>query len=172
MRPAKDKLDDLLDELMSTDPNYEKEIIALQEKYKCSISCDIEKHNVLQHTFYYEVDFGIDENLFIEIESGINNGTQLNNDSWEVNTKPENRTAKVLKDIVLDDDFYTKGSFLRKKAQAILDANKNKLFDFHRKNNYDNYVTGGNSKMKLDSLLSQLKLTYIYEEIQVDCNFV
>ncbi len=41
-----------------------------------------------------------------------------------------------------------------------------------RKNNYDNYVTGGNSKLKIDPLLSQLHLDYIYEEQEVDCNFI
>ena len=80
--------------------------------------------------------------------------------------------VEVLKDIKLDENFYEKGSFLERKAQVILNANKSKLFDFHRQNNYDNYVTGGNSKMKLDSLLEQLELEYIYDEREVDCHFV
>ena len=63
-------------------------------------------------------------------------------------------------------------SFLERKAQAVLDANKSKLFEFHRQNSYDNYVTGGNSKMKMDDLLSQLELEYIYEEVEADINFV
>jgi hypothetical protein len=61
---------------------------------------------------------------------------------------------------------------MAKKAQAVLDANKSKLFEFHRKNNYDNYVTGGNSKMKLDPLLNQLHLINVYEEQEVDCNIL
>ena len=72
----------------------------------------------------------------------------------------------------MNSEFYEKGSFIERKAQAILNANKTKLFEWHRKNNYDNYVTGGHSKMKLDPLLSQLHLENVYEEIEVDCNFI
>lgn len=161
-----------VDELCEIDPNYESEIKALEEKYKCEISCDIEKHNVLQYTYFYEVDFGCEENFFVEIESGINNGTQLNSEEWGIDTKETTKTIEVLKDFVLDMNFYEEGSFLAKKAQAVLNANKSKLFEFHRQNNYDNYVTGGHSKMKLDPLLSQLHLKNVYEEKEVDCNFI
>ena len=169
---AKFDTNNFVDELCEIDPNYKNEVKALEEKYKCSISCDIEKHNALQYTYFYEVDFGLDEEFFVEIESGINNGTQLNHEEWGVDSKSTTKTVEVLKDIVLDMDCYEQGSFMAKKAQVILDANKNKLFEFHRKNNYDNYVTGGNSKLKLDPLLSQLHLDYIYEEKEVDCNFI
>ena len=163
---------DFVDELCGIDPNYKSEIKTLEEKYECQISCDIEKHNVLQYTYFYEVDFGCEENFFIEIESGINNGTQLNSEEWGVDTKETTKTIEVLKDFVLDMNFYEEGSFLAKKAQAVLNANKSKLFEFHRQNNYDNYVTGGHSKMKLDPLLSQLHLENVYEEKEVDCNFI
>jgi len=164
--------DNFLEELCEIDPNYESEIKALEEKYNCVIDCSIEKHNVLQYTYFYDVDFNKDENFFVEIESGINNGTQMNSAEWGSNTKEETKTVEVLKDIKLDENFYKSGSILKRKAQALLNTNKQKLFDFHRQNNYDNYVTGGNSKMKLDPLLSQLQLDYIYEEQEVDCNFV
>jgi len=169
---AKIETNNFVDELCEINPNYESEVKVLEEKYNCSISCDIEKHNSLQYTYFYEVDFGLEDNFYVEIESGINNGTQLNHEEWGVDSKETTKTVEVLKDIVLDMDFYEQGSFLAKKAQAVLDANKNKLFEFHRKNNYDNYVTGGNSKLKLDPLLSQLHLDYIYEEQEVDCNFI
>lgn len=159
-------------ELSEIDPNYQNEIQVLEKKYNCEISCDIEKHNVLQYTYFYEVDFKCEENFFVEIESGINNGTQLNSEEWGINTKETIKTIEVLKDFVLDMNFYEKGSFLAKKAQAVLNANKSKLFEWHRQNNYDNYVTGGHSKMKLDPLLSQLHLQNVYEEKEVDCNFI
>jgi len=161
-----------VDELCGIEPTYEIELKKLEEHYKCKISFDIEKHNALQYTYYYEVDFGYKENFFIEIESGISNGTQINREEWGYSSKPTSRTVQVLKDIVLDMNFYEKGSFLSKKAQAVLNANKSKLFEWHRKNNYDNYVTGGNSKMKLEPLLKQFHLDYIYEEIEVGCNFI
>ena len=75
---------DFVDELCGIDPNCKIEIKTLEEKYKCEISCCIEKHNVLQYTYFYEVDFGREENFFIEIESGINNGTQLNHEEWGI----------------------------------------------------------------------------------------
>ena len=164
--------DGLIEDLAIADPNYKNEITAIEKKYNCSIDCSIEKHNALQYTYFYEVDFGKEEMFFVEIESGISNGTQLNNAEWGQNTMSRTKTVEVLKDIVLDCDYYKSDPFLKKKAQAVLSANKSKLFEFHRQNNYDNYVTGGNSKLKLDSFLSQLQLKYIYEEQEVDCNFV
>ena len=168
-------IDSFLDELCELDPNYAKDVIVIEEKYNCEISCDIEKHNALQFTYFYEVDFGKDKMYFVEIESGINNGTQLNNAEWGFNTKETTKMVDVLVDIKLDESFYEYNPFLKKKAQAILDANKNKLFEFHRQDNYDNYVTGGNSKMSLkkqNPLLAQLHLDYIYEQKEVDCNFI
>lgn len=162
----------LVDELCELEPSDIKEIIAIEKKYNCKISCSTEKHNALQYTYFYEVDFNKDELFYIEIESGISNGTQVNNAEWGSDTKEDTKTARILKDIKLDCSFYEDGSLLKRKAQAILNANKSKLFEFYRKNNYDNYVTGGNSKMKLDLLLSKLHLDYIYENEEVDCNFI
>ena len=82
------------------------------------------------------------------------------------------KTVDVLTDVVLDMRYYKKGTLVLKKAQTILSRDKNKFFDFHRKNNYDNYVTGGNSKMSLNPLLSQLHVEYIYEQKEVDRNFI
>ena len=161
-----------VDELCEIDPNYKSEIKTLEEKYKCEISCDIEKHHVLQYTYFYEVFFGSKENFFVEIQSGINNGTELISSEWGVDTKETTKTIDVLKDFTLNMDFYEKGSFIAKKAQAVLNTNKSKLFEHHRKNNYDDYVTGGSSKMELDPLLSQLHLEAIYEEKEVYCNFI
>ena len=144
----------------------------LQKQFGCEIIVHIEKIHSLQYTYYYEVDFGTEEKFYLEVESGIDNGTQLNHSEWGFNTMSNTRTQRVLKDVVLDDRFYKEGSFLKSKANAVLSANKHKIFDFHRKNNYDNYVTGGYSKMKLDPLLNKLHLDYIYDEVEVDKNFI
>lgn len=148
------------------------ELSLIEQQFDCAISMNTEKHNSLQFTYYFDVDFGLDQNLIIEIESGISNGTVINRCEWGHYIRDWSKTAKVLKDITLDKSYYQKGSLLEKKAEAVLNANKKKLFDFHRQNSYDNYVTGGNSKMKMDDLLSQLHLEYVYEEIEVDRNFV
>lgn len=133
-----EKLDELLDELFYLDPTYKNELDQLSEKYNCTISCDIEKHNTLQYTYYYEIDFGLKENFFVEIESGINNGTQLNQKEWGVTTKSNQKTIEVLKDIVLDMEFYDKESLLYQKSKALLELNKSKLFELVRQDNYDN----------------------------------
>lgn len=117
---AKIEVNNFVDELCEIDPNYESEVKAIEEKYKCSISCDIEKHNSLQYTYFYEVDFGLEDNFFVEIESGINNGTQLNHEEWGIDSKETTKTVEVLKDIVLDMDYYEQGSFMAKKAQAFV----------------------------------------------------
>lgn len=151
------------------DSNWEH----INKAFHCEIDESKEKHNALQYTHYFTISSNLMEGeMHIVMENGINNGTVINDVSFEGNFKPASRTFEVLKDIVLDASFYEKGSFLERKAQAVLDANKKKLFEFHRQNNYDNYVTGGNSKMKMDNLLRQLELEYIYEEVEADVNFV
>lgn len=146
---------------------------AINKKFHCYVDESKEKHNELQYTHYFTITSELmDLEMHIEMENGINNGTVINEVSFENNLISNSRTVEVLKDIVLDISFYEKGSLLEKKAKAILDSNKKKLFNFHRQHNYDNYVTGGNSKMKMDDLLSQLELNYIYEEVEADVNFV
>jgi hypothetical protein len=162
--------DDLLNEIAE---NLGSKWDKINQKFHCCVDESIEKHNRLQYTHYITVTSELMEGeMHIKIENGINNGTVINDVSFDGSFKPTSRTVEVLKDIILDSSFYEKGSFLQIKAQAVLDANKSKLFEFHRQNNYDNYVTGGNSKMKMDDLLSQLELEYIYEEVEADINFV
>lgn len=152
-----------------------KEIRLIEKEFNIEyISVSVEKHNVLQYTYYFEVDFGSDKSdqiFFIEIENGINNGTQINHADWINDTKPESRMIEILKDVVLDKSQYPDLKE-RRKAQATLNSNKQKFFEFNRQNNYDNYVTGGNSKLKIDKILSQLHVEYIYEEIEVDVNLI
>lgn len=161
---------DLLTEISE---NGDSDWSNINKKFHCFIDESIEKHNSLQYTHYFTITSELMEGeMHIEMENGINNGTEVKNISFDSNLKPKSRTIEVLKYIILDRSFYEKGSLLEKKAQVILNANKSKLFEFHRQNNYDNYVTGGNSKMKMDELLSQLELECIYEEIEVDINFI
>lgn len=166
--------DDLLNEIVenageNTNSKWDK----INQKFHCSVDELKEKHNSLQYTHYFTVTSELMEGeMHIVMENGINNGTVINDVSFNGSFKPASRTIEVLKDIILDSSFYEKGSFLERKAKAVLNSNKSKLFEFHRQNSYDNYVTGGNSKMKMDNLLSQLELKYIYEEVEADINFV
>lgn len=167
-----DLLLEMLSEWNHSDDKNHNQIRRIEEELRIEyIDVSVEKHNQLQFTYYFECDYGLDQNLFIEIENGINNGTQINSADWESSTKPESRTVEVLKDVVLDNSEYPDLKE-RRKAQSLLNSNKQKFFDYHRQNNYDNYVTGGNSKLKADDPISKLHVKFIYEEIEADVNFV
>lgn len=165
-------LDSLIDELFEISPDEEKNINRIESKFHVKISGTSEKFSSLQYTYHYEITSNlIDQALFLEIESGINNGTMLLSYSFESSSAPSSRTVEVLKDVVLDERWYLTSFHLRK-AQAILNRDKHLIFEFHRKNNYDNYVTGGHSKLKASGLWTDLHLEYIYEEKEVGPNFV
>lgn len=178
----------LIEDICLVDPKYKSDIEKLEKEYVCEISCSIEKHHTLQHTYFYEIDFGKEENFYIEIESGINNGTQLNSAEWGTNTLSKTKTVEVLKDIIFNEeafDWWYNGkeenkSFTKQKAKIIFEREKNKLFELHRKQSYDNYVTGGGTN-KTDKYYKdeRTKLSdmgvfweYVYEEKEVDCNFI
>ncbi len=80
----------------------------------------------------------------------------------------------------IDDDTELKPEEAEKMLECFLDDMKPKLFELHRKQNYDNYVTGGGTN-KTDKYYKdeRIKLSdmgvfweYIYEEKEVDCNFI
>jgi hypothetical protein len=117
----KPSTEDLVCDLTYIDPEYKNgiELKPIEERYKCEISFSTEKHNELQYTHFFEVDFGLDEKFFVEIESGINNGTQVNHEEWGVNSSSDTKIIEVLKDIILDMSFYEDGSFLHKKRKPF-----------------------------------------------------
>ena len=163
---------EMLSEWNHSDDKDNKQIRRIEEELGIEyINVSVEKHNQLQFTYYFECDYGLDQNFFIEIENGVKNGTQINSADWESSTKPESRTVEVLKDVILDNSEYPDLKE-RRKAQAILNSNKQKFFDYYGQKNYDNYFTGGNSKLKADDSIFKLHVKFIYEEINADVNFV
>lgn len=163
---------EMLSEWNHSDDKDNKQIRRIEEELGIEyIDVSVEKHNQLQFTYYFDCDYGLNQNFFIEIENGINNGTQINRADWGSETKPESRTVEVLKDVILDNSEYPDLKE-RRKAQSLLNSNKQKFFDYHRQNNYDNYVTGGNSKLNMNNNISKLHVKYIYEEVEADVNFV
>ncbi len=152
------------------DPRYEQEIPVLEAEYECEISDYVEKHNALQFTYFYEVDFGVDEMFFVEIESGINNGTVIRSAEWGESTRELTKRIEVLTDIKLIESEYP-DPHKRRAAQTLLDANRETLFDLYRKGLYDEYVTGGRSDLKPPPATAELKVEYVFEEQEVDCNF-
>lgn len=153
----------------------------IADKFHCDISFSNEKHNALQYTQYYTITSKlIKGELNLEIENGISNGTQLISYSFEYDLIPSSRTVEVLKDIVLDEEKYKGSKFSFKKAELIFPRYKSEILELYRKQDYDNYVTGGGTnvtnrhyKTELDSIRELgLYWTCIYEEIEVDVNFV
>lgn len=145
----------------------------IEKKYHCSIYTSKEKHNSLQFTLYHTITSDlIDGELNLEVEDGINNGTLLRDYSFDSALEPETRTVEIIKDIVLDNSKYEDNSFFKRKSQTILDRDKHLIFEHIRKNSYDDYVTGGNSKLKAEGLWTELHLDYIYEEIEVEPNII
>lgn len=178
----------LLELLIEADPNIEEELSRIGKKFNCTISADVEKHHSLQYTYYYECDFGLGESFYAEIESGINNGSQINSSEWGFDTKENTKHVEVLKDVVFDDGAFDawygpsdsrKGS-VKRKAKLIFNNNKQRLLDLHRQQSYDNYVTGGGtnktdrhykgefSDMKTKGVFYE----YVYEQMEVDRNFI
>lgn len=163
-------LEDLIEEIFE---NLGYDMSKIEKQYHCNIYTSTEKHNALQFTYYITISSDlIKSELNLNIESGINNGTQLNEYSFDNPITPEVRFARVLKDVILDESMYRNNEFFKRKSQAILDRDKHLIFEYVRKNNYDNYVTGGHSKLKAKGLWTELYLDYVYEEIEVDVNLI
>lgn len=177
---------DLIIETLCYADDSPNSISEIEKEFGCKIVLTIEKHNVLQHTYFYEIDFGKEENFYVEIESGINNGTQVNHSEWGVSTLKKTKIVEVLEDVVFDesafDSWYGKGkgkATAKRKAKKLFEENKNKILELHRNKSYDNYVKGRDRKIsdsyeKEFSKLSKLGVfwKYIYKEKEVYCNLI
>lgn len=187
-------IDTIIEELVQWnhhDDKERKQIREIEKRYGVDyISVDVEKHNQLQYTYYFEIDFDTVDIYYIEIENGINNGTQINSQGWGTGTKPESRTVEVLKDVVFSEEKFKKWcldkklksdviSFFHRQATNMLENKKDFIKEIHRKQNYDNYVTGGGTH-KTDKAYNDWYQEFndkgcfwefVYEEIEVDPNF-
>lgn len=155
------------------------------------ISVDVEKHNELQYTYYFDIDFNIEENLFVEIENGINNGTRVNHEEWGNESKPDSRMIEVLKDVVFNEGEFEKWCRwkgvseqrkpqLKSIAKSLFDRHKNELMKANRNQSYDNYVTGGGT-LKTNKYYQDFYQSlsdkgvfwsFIYEDVEADVNFI
>jgi len=153
----------------------------ISNKYHCSIGVQREKHNQLQYTFYYDITSDLyDIEINLEVEDGINNGTQLNGYSFENTLEPSSRTVEILDDIELDEDFYLNSHLSVEKARLIFPRYKEKIKKLISNKNYDDYVTGGGTsktdeyyKSELDEIRDfGIHWICIYKKIEVDLNLV
>lgn len=169
--------DEFFEDLFEDFDSFKK----FEVKYHCTVSVSKEKHNELQYTYYFDIYSDlIDGELFLEIESGINNGTQLLDYSFGENLLPKSRTVEVLKDIVLDEEKTKKLGFSVLKAKAVLSRHKAEILKLIRNQSYDNYVTGGGTNKtdeyyqdKFNSFENMgLFWTEVYEDMEADINLV
>ncbi len=149
-----------------------------------NLSLSVEKHHRLQYSYhidiYKEVDGQDDEEVCLLFSSGIDNGTELIEYSLEgVSTAHTIKTESIV--IGIKPDWLLINPKVNKKlAESVVMAHKEQIMDNHRKQSYDNYMTGGGTestdkhyKALRDSLHNRgIYWEYVYEEIEVDRNFV
>jgi hypothetical protein len=159
-----------------------------------SINQDVEKHNALQYTHYIylykESDNKYDEEITMEYENGINNGTVLRSYCLEGGSiAPAFRTIEVLEDLELDWDEVVKNfqfknntneEPIKEIAEIIFKREKPKIMKVYSNQNYDNYVTGGGTN--IINKAYKYKFQYFhdkglfwilkYKKVQADINYI
>ena len=187
-----DYLNSLTEALLYVDAEDSNEINKIEKEYNCSIVVYIEKHNVLQFTYYYEITIpDYKEKYFVEIEDGINRGTLIVSEGFDCNTREKTKIISVLKDIIFDEEeffnWYKRNNYnvvfvysSLHTAQNYFNNEKNNILKIYSEQNYDNYFTGGGTiktdkyyqnKFELFSV-NGIFWKEIYEEKEVDRNFV
>lgn len=157
-----------------------------------NLSCDIEKIHQLQYTYYIalskEIINSYDEEVSLEFENGIENGTLLRDYNVDGGSTPSDHyTVNVLHDLEIDWDEVNINSIIRtgKKPLANLvkqmfNYHKDSILEIYKKENYDNYVTGGGTNVTQQAYKGQkakyndmgLYWTLIYKDIEADRQFV
>lgn len=149
-----------------------------------SLSLEVEKHGMLQHTLHMalskEVNGKDDEEVNLEFEDGIDNGTVLRNHCLEgSSTMHSPKMVRVLVDLKYDFSLSnTKHS--KELTESIFNDVKPDILEVYKKQNYDNYVTGGGSTKTSKHYRNELDKyhdrgfywTCVYEEQEVDRNFI
>ncbi len=144
----------------------------------------VEKINCFQYTHFLslskEVDGMNDEEVNLEYENGINNGTMLRNYSLDGSGGESNtKMIRVLDDIEIDWEMINP-KVNKKLVKLVFDGNKDEILEIYKKQNYDNYVTGGGTNI-IDKHYKEKIQKFndcglfwkpIYKKIEVDRNFV
>ena len=153
----------------------------LENKYHCKIGFSKEKHHTLQYTEYYSISSPlVNTELHIEVENGINNGTQLIGYSFVASCIPTHRIAEVLVGIELDEPRYEFSRFSVDKARLVLPHHTKDIMKLLAQQSYDDYFTGGGTvktnsyyKEKFDRY-EEMGLFWkaVYEEKEVDVNIM
>ena len=148
------------------------------------VNVSVEKINQLQENVFITFTRNDDE-FYLEYENGINNGTQLNDFSFENNLEPTSKTAEIVDDVVIDKEKIQQWNNERQGKEVVINWNriemlfekfKPKILKNIKEQNYDNYVTGGGTiktdshyKQKENDLESKGVFWIVkYKEIEVD----
>jgi hypothetical protein len=181
MNTEKFQKSDYYENLMNAISEEGDSYSGIEKKFHCEIDCNKEKHNQLQYTYYFTITSPLMKGtMYIEMENGINNGSQINDISFENDLMPKSRTIEVIKDVVLDEKRVVENGFSLIKAKAVFPRYKNQILELNKKQGYDDYVTGGGTN-KTDNFYKNqfdkireigLFWKYIYEEIEVGLTLV
>ncbi len=141
----------------------------------------IEKIHTLQENVFVEISAD-DFELHLEFENGINNGTQLRDYSFSSTFLPKSRTVDVFSHVEIDEKRILLWGAINEVEISLVEANiifnrhKYEIESMIRKQNYDNYVTGGGTNVtddyytKFNRVLNNKGLFWkrIYKEVEAD----
>lgn len=154
-------------------------------------SFEKEKHDALNFTYHVSITNTDIEDEDFEITltfyTGIDVGCELVDYSFDGSSElHKTRFESVLSDITLDEDAVIRNSNWDDKkrllnlANQMFEHHKDEILDIYKKQNYDNYVTGGGTSKTNSHYQEQfdkfhkkgLYWNLVYEEVEVDRNIV
>lgn len=97
------KVDNIIEQLFDNDFDETK----LQPN-EWEVIVSVEKTNRLQENVFI-IFIKNDNEFHLEYENGINNGTRLNDFSFESSLLPTSKTTEVVNDVVIDKKKYNNG---------------------------------------------------------------
>lgn len=184
------KIDEMIDGCFEN--NYYTESYKLKHLDNWDCYLEIEKHNALNFTYeiYFIKEFEDKDAYEISVSfyTGVDVGCECVHYGLEGETLPSTRTERHLVDIKLDENKVM--NFLNSqnktnipiqfllKAEIVLSNFKEYILDIYRKQDYDNYMTGGGTT-KTDEYYKKLKQELnekgvfwecVYEDVDVDRN--
>ncbi len=183
------KVDNMINHALENCNYYDKSYETI-DIHPWEISLSIEKHDALN--FIYEIGFynTIDETEpSIAFYTGVDVGCECIHYCLEGSYLSSTRTVNTLVDVIIDEESivnyianktgtnYTL-AYVLNQATNLLELHKEAILDIYRKQDYDNYVTGGGTtktdkhykKLKQDLNDKGLFWKCVYEEIEVERN--
>lgn len=152
-----EKVESIIEQLFDNDFD---EMKLQSDEWEVSVS--VEKINQLQENVFITFIRNDDE-FHLEYENGINNGTQLNDFSFESTLEPTSKTTEIVDDVVIDKEKIQQWNNAKQGKKVVINWDriemlfekfKPEILKNIKEQNYDNYVTGGGT-IKTDSHYKQ-----------------